>query len=95
MKNTIKNILVTYAGMLIGGDYVFSNLNFVGLTIRLILTTAQIYLLNLFNQIQFLSTISSLVYSYLTFSPKKQASIAENDTKDLKGINSNKNTTTV
>ena len=36
---TLKNVLVTYGGMFVGGDYLFSHLNFLGLTMS---TTASL-----------------------------------------------------
>jgi hypothetical protein len=51
VTGTLKNILVTYMGMVVGGDYIFSNWNFVGLTI---------------------SSIASVIYSYLTFTDNSQ-----------------------
>jgi solute carrier family 35 protein len=49
VTGTLKNIVVTYLGMIVGGDYIFSNWNFVGLTV---------------------SSVASVVYSYLTFAQK-------------------------
>jgi hypothetical protein len=51
VTGTLKNILVTYTGMVVGGDYIFSNWNFVGLTV---------------------SSVASVIYSYLTFTDNTQ-----------------------
>ena len=60
VTGTLKNILVTYMGMLVGGDYLFSKLNFFGLTI---------------------SSVASLIYSYLTFSYNTPLKVVEKKSK--------------
>lgn len=47
----LKNILITYLGMFIGGDYIYSFENFVGINI---------------------SVAGSILYTWVTFRPKKQ-----------------------
>lgn len=44
VTGTLKNILITYLGMLVGGDYIFSNWNFVGLTISSVSSIIYSYL---------------------------------------------------
>ena len=33
---TMKNVFITYIGMVLGGDYVYSNVNFVGVSISVL-----------------------------------------------------------
>ncbi|CAM4798632.1 unnamed protein product [Rotaria magnacalcarata] len=62
-----KNLFVTYLGMFIGGDYVFSLINFIGLNIRNF---------ELEQVIKKEIAIGSIVYSWVTFTSKSPSNAA-------------------
>ncbi|KAF3858696.1 hypothetical protein F7725_011897, partial [Dissostichus mawsoni] len=69
----IKNILVTYLGMVFGGDYIFSWTNFLGTTPRTETVLSWRWLLFLSDVCFscFPSIAGSLVYSYITFTQEQ------------------------
>ncbi|KAK3730602.1 hypothetical protein QZH41_018824 [Actinostola sp. cb2023] len=69
----LKNIFVTYLGMTIGGDYVFSLTNFMGLNIIKHYYYDYMYVCICFTQREMgLHVIGSIIYSYITFLGKEE-----------------------
>ena len=61
----LKNIFITYLGMIIGGDYVFSYFNFVGLNIRLVFSYFLLLLLLFYRCFSSSSSLSLLLLLFL------------------------------
>ncbi|KAA0184603.1 Solute carrier family 35 (UDP-glucuronic acid/UDP-N-acetylgalactosamine dual transporter) member D1b, partial [Fasciolopsis buskii] len=63
----MKNILITYAGMFVGGDYRYSTLNFIGVTISAL--GAVLYVLLMYKHSQSERSSSRVVVATLLLDP--------------------------
>lgn len=90
---SLQNILVTYIGMVFGGDYIFSWTNFIGLNIRYEVSYSQKetdemhgFTVMLMICTCLLSIAGSLVYSYITFTEEQTTKQSESANKlEVKG----------